>query len=113
MRFVSDTYDPHRSVKDDYPPYHGRSIIHRFTLRESDLWSLDAWLGPALAIMLEAFLEQSERMTERDQWHEEMHEVAKDLRLLGSPEYWYKDEVKEKAEAAMKKFAEQIGGMWW
>jgi hypothetical protein len=87
--------------------------LHTFVLREGDLWSLDAWLGPALATMLEAFLERSEKAIDRDQWHEEMHEVAKDLRLIGSPEYYYKDEVTEKAEAAMRKFAEQIGGMWW
>ncbi len=108
------TYDPHRNAKDDdYLPYHGRAILHRFTLRESDLWSLDAWLGPALAIILESFLDISERTTMRDQWHEDMRKVVTDLRLIGTPEYYYDDEIREKAELAVRKFADEIGGMWW
>jgi hypothetical protein len=106
------TYDPGIDPKDPHPA-HGLEILHTFVLREGDLWSLDAWLGPALAIMLETFLERSERATERDQWHKAMHEVAQDLLLMGSAEYYYKDQVTERAEAAMKKFGEQIGRMWW
>lgn len=106
------TYDPGADPKDPHPA-HGMEILHTFILREGDLWSLDAWLGPALAIMLEKFLERSERTTQRDQWHKEMREVATDLRLIGTPEYYFKTKVRMKAEAAARKFADEIGGMWW
>jgi hypothetical protein len=106
------TYDPSKDVRDIHRE-NSLDIIHTFVLREMDLWSLDAWLGKALAIMLKAFLERSEKAIDRPEWHEEMHGVAKDLMLMGSARYYYVDEVTEKAEAAMKKFAEQIGGMWW
>jgi len=88
-------------------------ILHTFVLREGDLWSLDSWLGPALAIVLESFLDISEKTTMRDQWHEDMRRVVRDLGLMGAPEYYYDDEIRKKAELAVRKFADEIGGMWW
>jgi len=98
---------------DDDPSYLGRAILHRLMLREGDPRSLDSWLGPALAIILESFLDISEKTSTRNQWHEDMHEVVTDLRLIGTPEYYYDDEIRKKAEVAVRKFADEIGGMWW
>jgi len=108
------TYDPHwGTTGDDDPSYLGRVILHRLMIRKSDPRSLDSWLGPALAIMLESFLDISEKTTMRDQWHEDMRRVVRDLRLMGTREYYSDDEIREKAEVAARKFADEIGGMWW
>jgi len=106
------TYDPGIDPQDPHPA-HGMEILHTFVLREGDLWSLDSWIGPALAIILRSFLDISEKTTMRDQWHGDMRRVVRDLRLMGTREYYSNDEIREKAEVAARKFADEIGGMWW
>jgi len=109
---LAPVYDPGNDASDPHPA-HGMKIMHTFVLREGDLWSLDAWLGPALAIMLEAFLDASEPSTKRDDWHEMMRVVASNLKLMRTSDYYSDSSVSNKAIDAAIQMSEQLGRCWW
>ena len=102
-----NVYDPGSLQGDGLP------IVHTFVLRVCDLWNLDTWLGPALGIVIDEFLERAPwRDKDTDEWAEKLRKISTDLKLAGSSDY-YSDGALSLVERAYQDFAKVIQDLWY